>query len=176
MSKLDNATRKVREKNSPTGETSLATTDIEKAAALKAGGMLVGDDEIMDLAAALASGEWEAPPQLFDLKEGDAVKGILEGEGVPASLPDPRTKEMKDVKTWILRSVEDKGVRISILGSAQLDRKLPGFIGDVVIIKRGGEIQTKGGGRVTEYLVAGPKRPEGARSWGRQPQLTDGRH
>lgn len=117
----------------------------------------------------------EFAPQVHKLEEGDMVEGVLEGNGPDAELEqvDRATREVKTniVKTWIIAHPSG-GQRISILSSAQLDRKLPPFIGSIVKIVRGKDIETRNGQRVTDYLVAGPKREDGQRrSWAMKPVL-----
>jgi len=119
----------------------------------------------------------EFAPQLLKLEEGDMLEGILEGNGPEAELEqvDKATKQVKTniVKTWIVRDANG-GQRASILGGAQLDRKLPPFVGGMVKIVRGQDIETKGGFRVTEYLVAGPRVDGQTRSWAMKPVLDVG--
>jgi hypothetical protein len=117
----------------------------------------------------------EFAPQVHKLSEGDMITGILEGNGPDAELEnlDRVTKEVRTsiVKTWIIASA-DGGQRVSILSTAQLERKLPPFVGGLVKIVRGKDINTNNGQRVTDYLVGGPKREDGTRrSWAMKPVL-----
>lgn len=102
----------------------------------------------------------EFAPQALTLEEGQRVSGILEGEGPMAEVTDPTTKEMRPVRTWVIRS-SDGNARVSILTSAQLEKKLPPFIGGPVQILRGKDVKTQSGRRVTDYLVCGPKLKDG---------------
>ena len=69
------------------------------------------------------------------------------------------------VDTWIL-GAPNGGARVSILSAVQLDKKLPPFIGSMVSILRGKDVNTTNGNRVTEYMVSGPKLADGQRrSW-----------
>jgi len=108
------------------------------------------------VAANLASGKWKAQPQIMKLKRNVPVLAFLEGPGPDAELNDPREGK-KLVGTWILRSLDNPGVRVSILTAAQLDKKLPGYVGDPegVCITRLEEHDTASGGRVTDYVVCG---------------------
>jgi hypothetical protein len=112
--------------------------------------------------AKLATGKYEAAPQLVSLKPGQEVTGILEGNGPVAEFTDAATGEITEVKTWIIADPTGS-LRISILSSAQLDRKLNGFIGGEVTIGRGPDVNIGGGKRMTEYMVIGPKLAGGQR-------------
>lgn len=119
--------------------------------------------------------ELEFAPQVWKLEEGKMVAGFLEGYGPPAELTriDRVTKEetISVVNTWIL-AAPNGGARISILSSVQLDKKLPQFIGSMVRIHRGKDVNTTSGNRVTQYTVCGPKRADGVRrSWAVQNAL-----
>jgi hypothetical protein len=127
-----------------------------------------------DVAAITSNPDLEFAPQLLKLEEGDMVHGILEGNGPVAEFEhvDKATKEVTHnfVQTWIIRAING-GQRVSILSSAQLDRKLAPFVGGEVKIVRGRDINTSNGQRVTDYLVAGPKLPTGPRSWATKPAI-----
>lgn len=141
-------------------------------------GMLVDTNAHRDqLTADIASGKWEAAPQIMSLRgpriekdasgreqmvAGDTIKALLEGNGPDAEFVDEKTGVVSYVKTWIFGK---GGLRVSILSSAQLDRKLPPFVGSIVSVTRGAE--TRKGDRVhTEYLVAGETRSDGRpRDW-----------
>jgi hypothetical protein len=112
----------------------------------------------------LSTGKFEAAPQLFKFIEGQTVEGILEGNGPEAEFTDEDTGEVTHTKTWIIADVTG-AMRISILSSVQLDRKLNGFIGHHVKIARGRD--TRIGKRImTEYFVWGHKLPGGKkRQW-----------
>lgn len=115
----------------------------------------------------------ETAPQLYTMEQGDLIEGWLEGHGPDAEFE--RTNhgvvETNTVKTWIIAS-PDRRKRISILSGAQLDRKLPPFVGGPIKIVRGKDLPTNSGQRVTDYLVAGPKMPDGTmRNWATRPVL-----
>lgn len=114
----------------------------------------------------LASGKYEAAPQIFKLEEGMVVEGFLEGNGPEAEFTDADTGEVSTVKTWIIANA-NRSARISILSSTQLDKKLNGFIGSFVKIARGREINIAGTKRrMTEYMVWGPRLPNNQpRQW-----------
>lgn len=128
-----------------------------------------------DVAADMADPNMEFAPQVYKLEEGDQIVGILEGNGPDAELEqiDRATKEVKInvVKTWIIAHPSG-GQRVSILSSVQLDRKLPPFVGSLVKIRRGKQIETNNGQRVNDYQVVGPKKEDGQRrSWAMKPVL-----
>jgi hypothetical protein len=115
-----------------------------------------------DIQAKLATGKYEAAPQLLSLKPGQQITGILEGHGPAAEFIDNNTGEVKEVATWIIADPSGT-VRVSILSSAQLDKKCNGFIGGEVTIARGNDVNIGGSRRMTEYFVFGPKLPGGKR-------------
>lgn len=122
-----------------------------------------------DIARLMNDSTLEFAPQVKSLEEGEMIQGVLEGRGPSTEFTqkDQFTgQEMtREVGTWIIRS-PNGSLRMSILSSIQLMRKLPPFIGEFVKIYRGKDLKTNKGFRVTDYLVAGPKRPDGqARSW-----------
>lgn len=133
----------------------------------------VGDAAIQ---AIINDQQLETAPQLYKMEQGDMVVGILEGNGAEAEFEriDQGVVTTNIVQSWIIASPDGRK-RISILSSAQLDRKLPPFVGGLVKIVRGKDIDTKGGQRVTDYLVAGPKMPSGqTRNWSTKPVLEAG--
>lgn len=124
--------------------------------------------------AMLGRSDLEFAPQVYSLKAGDQITGILEGHGPSTTFtqidPIARTEVSREVDTWILRHPVS-GYRLSILSSVQLDKKLPpfmpadGFECEVTIF-RGEDQKTSKNFRVTDYTVAGTKRPDGKRrSW-----------
>ncbi len=130
-----------------------------------------------EIDAMMGDASLEFAPQVHKLEEGDMIIGVLEGEGPEAEFTqmDPVTKEQvtRTVKTWII-AAPDGGIRLSLLSSVQLDKKLPPFIGGMVKVVRGKDMKTNNGiFRVTNYMVAGPKLPGGkSRSWVR-PHVID---
>jgi len=111
----------------------------------------------------------EFAPQVHSMDEGEMVEGILEGNGPSTTFTqkDQVTGQeiTRVVDTWILAS-ESGSLRISILSSVQLDKKLPPYVGGRVRIFRGKDVKTSKGFRVTDYLVSGPRREDGRpRSW-----------
>lgn len=152
------------------GETVTTTTD----APIVEGGnisLMLSTTTQEELAALVASGDYDVAPNIVNIEEGQTLTGLLEGNGIDAEITDRDTGEVKMVKTWILSSGP---MRVSILSSAQLEKKLPPFVGGVVKISRGKDKKFHGG-NYTEYLVMGPKRPDGtARNWATRPQLTTG--
>lgn len=126
---------------------------------------MVRDSTPEDIAARLATGKYEAAPQLLSLKAGQEITGILEGHGPVAEFADQDTGVIKEVNTWVIAD-STRTVRVSILSSAQLDKKLNGFIGGEVTIARQGDVNIGGGRRMTEYIVFGPRLANGRqRQW-----------
>jgi len=144
--------------------------DMEKTPNVSGPAMIV-EMTAAEIAALASREDLDFAPQVRKLELFEKVEGMLEGNGPDAELEriDPASKEVTTnlVKTWIISA---GGQRISILSSAQLDRKLPPFVGGHVVIVRGKDIDTKSGGRVTDYLVAGPKLADGKmRTWATKP-------
>jgi hypothetical protein len=103
------------------------------------------------------------------------IEGILEGHGPVAEFTktDRNTGEVvtTEVKTWII-ALNGGAVRLSILSSAQLDRKCIGFVGSHVKIARGKDSRLPNGNMMTEYTVWGPRLKGGAqRRWFDRPAL-----
>lgn len=125
--------------------------------------------ELNDLA---SSGKVEFAPQLMSLEEGQKIVGILEGMGPGNDFEDPVTHDIRHVDSWIIASPEGT-LRVSILSSAQLDRKLPPFIGGMVGIARNKDLKIANGHRCADYQVWGPRMPEGKRrQWAALPSST----
>ncbi len=121
------------------------------------------------IAQLMQNNDLEFAPQVLSLEEGQRVDGILEGNGPQAEVMDPVDKTTRLVDTWIIAHPLGTA-RVSILTSAQLERKLPPFIGSPVTIIRGKDIKATSGRRVADYMVAGPKRADGVRrSWATLP-------
>ena len=128
-----------------------------------------------EMEALVQSGEYEFAPQNMSLEEGDMIAGILEGNGPDAEFEQ---KDMttgivttKVVQTWIIANA-DGSQRAGILSTAQLDRKLPPFVGSNIKIIRGKDLKMANGHRVTDYLVAGEKLKNGARrAWASKPVI-----
>lgn len=122
-----------------------------------------------DIAALMADESLEWAPQVHSLEEGEMIEGTLEGRGPSTTFTqkDQVTgqEQTRVVDTWIIAS-PGGNLRMSILSSVQLDRKLPPFVGSHVKIYRGKDLKTRNGFRVTDYMVSGPRRADGqARSW-----------
>lgn len=152
-------------------------TPESNAPTIPTGAMVVKADDAT-IAAMMADGAMEWAPQVRKLEEGEMIVGILEGHGPPAELEKlnrvTKEVEISHVPTWILVS-QDGGLRMSILSTVQLEKKLPPFIGGLVKIVRGKDLPTGNGQRVTDYLVGGPKRTDGVkRTWAVKPVLDAG--
>ena len=143
-----------------TGTTTIAKMSPEEAAIAVASGA-AGMKKKADPARLLKmveSGKYEFAPQNIAMEEGETIEGILEGEG-PGNDFENDDGEIKHVKSWIIAALDGSNMRASMLSTAQLDRKLPPFIGGPVYIQRGKDIKTSGGRKCTEYLVGGLKLP-----------------
>lgn len=122
-----------------------------------------------DIASFMSDDTMEFAPQVHSLEEGECIQGILEGKGPSTTFTqeDPFTKQQvtREVDTWIVAS-PNGGMRLSILSSVQLDRKLPPCVGAFVRIYRGKDKKTLKGHRVTDYMVSVKKTSDGKpRSW-----------
>ncbi len=151
-SKFDQAVNRARG-GAPTGNAEAPSIPMKAHALVST----ISQDEVN---AMMNSGEFEFAPQVLSMEEGQMVAGILEGNGPDAEITDPQSGEVRPVPTWII-ATPDGSARVSILSSAQLEKKLPPFIGGHVRIVRGKDLKTSNNRRVTDYLVAGPKLPNG---------------
>ena len=133
---------------------------IDRPVMTKGAQAMIAPASQQDIADLMSDPTLEFAPQALSLEEGQMISGVLEGEGPMAEVTDPTTKEVRDVPTWVIRS-HDGNARVSILTSAQLEKKLPPFIGHPVKIIRGKDLKTGTGRRVTDYLVCGPKLANG---------------
>lgn len=165
-SKMDQAVARARGEES----SALATTDAPTSlGALGNEGItsLVRRADAGSLAARLAAGEIEAAPQLLTLEEGSEIVAFVASEGI-AEIEDINTKQPKQVANWQLMLLDPNtlstGPRVSILGSAQLDRQLRTLVGRIAVIARGGEVKTGKGRRMTEYFVGELKTREAAQT------------
>jgi hypothetical protein len=152
------------------GETQMAVTGAQDPVVLGRAAAMVRKldkkEQIAEFAADIESGKFESAPEIYTLVEGDKIEGILEGNGPDAEFEDEDTGKISIVKTWIVASPGGE-MRLSILGGAQLDRKLPGFIGSFVKIAHHGQQNIKGTKfRMNVFLVTGEKLPGGKkREW-----------
>jgi hypothetical protein len=165
--KLQTAIDKAR--NKETGQEMEVSSAVPPGAEAMVKTFKHNDELAQHVAADLATGNYEAAPQLFSLEEGQMIEGILEGNGPVAEFTkvnkDTGEVTTNEVKTWIIAD-KTKSLRVSILSSAQLDRKLLGFIGCPVKIARGKDKNIGDGKRMTEYMVWGPRLSGGAkRQW-----------
>lgn len=115
-----------------------------------------------DIAKEAASGQFEFAPQNAALEIGQKITGVLEGMGPGNDFVDEDSGVVRHVDSWVIAS-PDGNMRISILSSAQLDKKLPPFVGGIVTIARQVDIKLAGGHRCADYLVWGPKLAKGQR-------------
>lgn len=85
------------------------------------------------------------------LADGQGVEGIFLGEGSPASVTDAQTGEVRELRTWRIRS----GRYVArILGSAILDRRLADVRpGSRVGVIRVGTIRGRSGRLITDWAV-----------------------
>lgn len=117
-----------------------------------------------EAAIAMAKADLEWAPRVIQLVEGMMLEGILEGRGEDVELDevDPILKKVttKIVSSWVIRDPKS-GLRASFLTAAQLETKLPPFVGDFVKIFVGGMKESKKGHRYRDYLVGGARRTDG---------------
>lgn len=123
-------------------------------------GAMIGEWKPEEMQAIAASGKMEFAPQMMSLEPGQKIEGILEGEGPGNDFENPQTGEVRHVRSWIIRSF-DGALRVSILSSAQLDMKVPPFLGGPIGIARDKDLKTSNGFKVGDYKVWGPKLPAG---------------
>jgi len=95
--------------------------------------------------------DYEVAPIVRRLEPGQAVRGILEGEGSPIEMEDPRSGETKSVRTWVIKA---GNMRAAIMSGYQLDKELPSLVGKHVVIAMGEQAETRKGQRVNQYIIA----------------------
>ena len=95
--------------------------------------------------------EFEFGAKVVTLEPGQGIEGLYIGVGSPVEARDTETGEMKALPTHEFEL--DDGVKIKLIESHQMRSELPVFQGMQVIVIRGHETKTKGGRRVTEYLI-----------------------
>lgn len=144
-------------------------TSTEMAPPLGNAGAMISAFQPEDLNKLAATGSFEFAPQVMSLEPGQKIEGILEGIGPGNDFIDETTGVVRHVDSWIIASA-DGSLRVSILSSAQLDRKLPPFIGGPVGIARNKDIKISGGHKCADYHVWGPRRTDGTRrTWAALP-------
>src|SRR5262249_49809927 len=94
----------------------------EKAVAIGEAAAMFSTFETKDLQALAATGQFEFAPQVMTLEVGQKIEGILEGMGPGNDFEDKDTGIVRHVDSWIIASL-DGSLRVSILSSAQLDKK-----------------------------------------------------
>lgn len=113
----------------------------------------------------MGKGDMEWAPRVLQLVEGLMIVGVLEGRGGDVEMdqvdPISKTVTTKRVGTWVIRAPRT-GLRASFLTAAQLEDKLPPFVGGIVKIFVGPMRESKKGHRYRDYLVGGEKLPNGA--------------
>jgi hypothetical protein len=91
--------------------------------------------------------------RIVSLEEGDGVRGIFRGSGPEIEITDTVTGEVKALGTW--RIEVRPGIVVRLLDSAKLKREFPTIpVGRKVRVMRLGQINTRAGRRVTDYIVA----------------------
>lgn len=111
-------------------------------------------DVLARFAEAQKRGEIEIAARLLTLEEGQMIENaVLDSSGI-AEIEDVNTKQTKQVKNWQLTL--ESGIKVSMLGAAQLDRALEKIpFGAKVIIARGATARQQGKAKqLTQYFVA----------------------
>jgi len=128
-------------------------------------GGMIGTYTPEALAERMQSGQLEWAPRVLKLEEGMFIRAYLEGRGGDVEMENVDrvrgTVEVKLVSTWIIRDMSS-GLRASFLTAAQLEDKLPPYIGGMVEIYVGGMIESKRGHRYRDFMVGGDKLAGGA--------------
>lgn len=135
-------------------------TDLEKPEIPPGYGAMVGFFTPEQLSARMGSGELEWAPRVIKLQEGMFIRAILEGRGGYVDMENvdraTKTVEIKQVGTWVIRDPQS-GLRGSFLTAAQLEEKLPPFVGGIVEIYVGKMLESTKGHRYRDFLVGGEK-------------------
>lgn len=139
-----------------------APTDVSQIGSAEVLAMIETADAA-EIQAEIASGAIDAAPRIMELQEGMRITGHLYASGM-TKLPNMQNPAvLDDVSTYQIelynRTTGERGPRISIIGSAQLDRDLPPRMGKNVTIAVGGKTDTKRGRQVREFFVGTHVRP-----------------
>lgn len=108
----------------------------------------------------VSPGEFEEYAKRFDLNEqvvelgaGQAIEGTLLGRGLPLTVkqknPETGVEEERALETW--KFDIGNGMKLAIWTSYQLERGLPQYVGQYIVVIRGPDVNVKGGKRVTKY-------------------------
>jgi hypothetical protein len=125
---------------------------------------MVGTYRPDDVVVEMAKGTMEWAPRVLKLEEGMLIEGILEGQGGLVEMEEidraAGLVTIKTVQTWVIRNPRN-GLRASFLSAAQLEDKLPPFVGGLVKIYVGPMLESRKGHRYRDFLVGGAKLPDG---------------
>lgn len=85
------------------------------------------------------------------LKDGEGVEGVYGGPTVPASFVDDGTGEVREIPCHL---IERDGVTFRVVAGTKLHRLLSAVtVGQTVAVIRLGNVELKGGRRMTDYAV-----------------------
>jgi hypothetical protein len=101
--------------------------------------------------------------RIVPMQEGDSIRGVFQGPGEPLEMADANTGEIRVLGTWrvLVAHLPGGGQAIAVLiSSSQLEREFARFKREdgtwekpFITVVRGPQIDTRGGRRVTQYLV-----------------------
>lgn len=134
---------------SETTTTDIATTTTAEHAELMAG--IVDPAQLVERITKSAL-EGVNIERIVSLDAGQMLRGIYRGKGPMAEVTDPVTGEIREIET---HRIEAKpGVVARLFNSHQLARELEGLDGKRLRIMKLGQVQTKKGRRVNDYIIA----------------------
>jgi hypothetical protein len=92
--------------------------------------------------------------RLLTLADGQGIRGLFLGAGPLVEMTDPATGEVRPVGTW--RFEVRPGIIVRLLGGARLDAEFKSMEAGKVRVRvaRIGQVSTRRGRRVTDYLIA----------------------
>lgn len=160
MSRIDDSVNKARAREAArTGQAAQGTevAEIEEGASF--GSMEISPDEANRI---LKNEKWEMTPKVGALEAGKHYRLFVEGNGPDQEIKDKRTGEVKHVPTWIVSS-PDGVYRVRLLGSYDLNQKLPDVVGEQIVIYRHPDRRLDSGNMFTEYDIAVQPRKDGQR-------------
>jgi hypothetical protein len=120
----------------------------------------------------MSKGDMEWAPFAIQMQEGMLLIGILEGRGGNVEIEEvdrvAGIVNIKQIATWVIRDPKT-GVRGSFLTAAQLEDKLPPFVGGLIKIYVGAMLESRKGHRYRDFRVAGERLGNGqTRTFARQ--------
>lgn len=89
--------------------------------------------------------------RVVSLEAGQMIRGEYMGPGPEIETTDPVTGEVRNLGTHRFKVAD--GVALRVISSHQLSRELPQHVGKRVRLMKVGQVQTRKGFRVTDWVI-----------------------